>query len=396
VTAAPHSTGYIHHALFYDSTDALLATAVPFLRAGLNAGEPAILVCRHGPNSALTDALGADPDVTVFDRAAVYTRTAHAVANYRQMMRRHTPAGTRRVRLVGEVAFGADPKTWPEWMQFEAIVNAALSPYPLSSVCAYDTRSLPDPVLASAEHTHPLLLTPSGGRPSPHYRPPAAFLRQFAGVDPDPLETTAATYTLDLTGLIQLADLRHQLRTAQALSSLPTSSRSNLVAAVAEIAANGLIHGRPPVRVRLWVTPTRVLCAVTDQGPGFDDPLAGYAPADTGHPLRAGAGLWLARQSCDRLDMTTAPDGFTVRLSVTVPPDGADRRHGIQARAEAAQRRAYIARARADELQRRHDEIETQLLARLRRQRYRRSTAGRGDAARDHRRSEATPPSDSP
>jgi hypothetical protein len=75
-----------------------------------------------------------------------------------------------------------------------------------------------------------------------------------------------------------------------------------------------------------------VLCAVTDQGPGFDDPLAGYAPLDTRHLDRGGAGLWLARQCCDRLDMSTDPDGFTVRLSIAIPgPDHGDSGTNIRA-----------------------------------------------------------------
>ncbi|MEV8503834.1 anti-sigma factor RsbA family regulatory protein [Actinoplanes sp. NPDC051475] len=361
---APHSTGYDHHVLFCDSTDALLAGAVPFLRAGLDAGEPAVLVCGRDASAALADAVGGGPQVTVVDRASVHTRTAHAVASYRQIMRRHAAAGSRRVRLVGEVAFGADPETWREWIRFEAVANAALISYPLSGVCAYDTRSLPEPLLAGAEQTHPLLLTPGGSRPNPRYQDPAAFLRHSADVDPDPLPSTSATATIDLTSPGRIAEMRHELRAGDVLSGLPPLSRSDLIAAVAEVAANGLTHGRPPVRVRLWANPHRVLCTVTDQGSGFDDPLAGYAPADTGHrPLRSGAGLWLARQCCDRLDMTTTPAGFEVRLSVTVPTGGpaGHSQYGTQARAEAAQRRAV-------QLRERLRQIEARLVDRQRRQ----------------------------
>ena len=81
--------------------------------------------------------------------------------------------------------------------------------------------------------------------------------------------------------------------------------------------SNALRHGRPPVDVRLWTTPTRLVCAVTDRGNGFDDPLAGYVPYDDDHTR---AGLWLARRSCDSLDYVATPDGFTARLTTDLPP----------------------------------------------------------------------------
>jgi anti-sigma regulatory factor (Ser/Thr protein kinase) len=365
--SAPTGTGHRHHALFYDSTDALLTAAVPFLRAGLDAGEAAVLVCRRDRNALLADALGDHPRLTIVDQADVYTRTGNAMAMYRRMMRRHIAAHTYRVRVVGEVAFGTDPSTWAEWIRFEAVVNAALAPYPLSSVCAYDTCALPEPVLTGARHTHPLLLTSTTERPNPDYVAPVPFLRRCTTVEPDPLQTTAPTHAFDdLTDPNQIADVRHQLGTTAFLSAMPAQTRSDLVAAVAEVAANGLIHGRPPVRVRIWLTPTRVLCTVTDHGPGFDDPLAGYPPRYTSNPHHAGAGLWLARQTCDRLDMTTTPDGFTVRLSTAIPTTSQPmhRPGTAQARGEATQRQVHNARARAEQLQRRLDEIDAQILAR--------------------------------
>jgi anti-sigma regulatory factor (Ser/Thr protein kinase) len=57
----------------------------------------------------------------------------------------------------------------------------------------------------------------------------------------------------------------------------------------------------------------RFVCELTDRGPGFDDPLAGYLPPRDGNP---GAGLWIARQATSRLDMIRAADGMTLRLWV--------------------------------------------------------------------------------
>ena len=68
------------------------------------------------------------------------------------------------------------------------------------------------------------------------------------------------------------------------------------------------------MRIRLWSTARQTVCTVTDAGPGFDDPLAGYLPAHGGDMSRGGMGLWLARQLCDQVTLARTPDGFTVRL----------------------------------------------------------------------------------
>ncbi|BFU45071.1 anti-sigma factor RsbA family regulatory protein [Krasilnikovia sp. MM14-A1004] len=340
--------GCLHHVLFFDSAAALAAAAVPFLRGGLDAGDAAVLVCRRDRNVMLAEALGGDSRLLVLDQAAVYTRSANAVAAYRRMMLRHTGSG--RLRLVGEVDFDGGPTSWSEWTRFEAVVNAALAPYPLSSVCAYDTGAMPGPVLASAAHTHPLLLTGPESTPNPAYIPPAQLLHKLPAIGPDPLQDTDPTYAFGaLTEPAQLADLRRHLRDG-VLAGLPTATRTDLVTAIAEVVTNGLVHGRPPVRVELWAAPTRILCTVTDRGAGFDDPLSGYVPHDTGDPHRAGVGLWLARQSCDHLDTAVTPKGFTVRLSSAVPVCAARSPVAAAARAEAARRRAHKARARAEHL----------------------------------------------
>ena len=110
------------------------------------------------------------------------------------------------------------------------------------------------------------------------------------------------------------------MRAALDGSGEPGQLRSRFAAAVAEVLLNALRHGRPPVAVRLWVTPTRLECTVTDRGDGFDDPLAGYILPGNGFPP-AGAGLWLVRQACDTLEAfrTGTGTGFAVRLATGLP-----------------------------------------------------------------------------
>ncbi|MDG4801890.1 ATP-binding protein [Micromonospora sp. WMMD980] len=83
--------------------------------------------------------------------------------------------------------------------------------------------------------------------------------------------------------------------------------------AVSEVVGNALRHGTPPVRLRLWSAPDRIVVAVHDRGPGPKDPYAGLLPAGDG--TEGGLGLWITHQSCDHVTHHRDADGFTIRLT---------------------------------------------------------------------------------
>lgn len=307
---------FLHDALFYSSDDELLAAAVPFLRAGLDLGGLAMVVCMPRNAALLADGLDGDPRLRLLPHAEVYQRRTPAVISaYRRMMERERATGTGRIRLVGEIDFADQPANWTEWSRYEAVCNVALAPYRLWGMCLYDTRRLPREVLVAAELTHPHVVTASSRTSNPRYVDPADFLRRSTPAGPDPLEATRPT--LDSDGLIDLALLRRDIRTALAGSALCAEAADDLMLAISELVTNAILHGRPPVRVRLWSTSNRLLCTITDQGTGFNDPFAGYLPAGGKYLGHGGRGLWLARQLCDQLDTYRTPEGFTVRLTIS-------------------------------------------------------------------------------
>ena len=55
---------------------------------------------------------------------------------------------------------------------------------------------------------------------------------------------------------------------------------------------------------------------MSDHGAGLDDPLAGYLPPRQGYAH--GAGLWVARQMTDRLEMISTSQGLTTRLWIAL------------------------------------------------------------------------------
>jgi anti-sigma regulatory factor (Ser/Thr protein kinase) len=82
-------------------------------------------------------------------------------------------------------------------------------------------------------------------------------------------------------------------------------SFNELVVAVNEVVVNGIVHGSPPVHVRLWTELDTLTCQVADSGPGLRDRLTGYRRPDMSGPR----GLWLARQFVDDLLIGDAPGG---------------------------------------------------------------------------------------
>jgi anti-sigma regulatory factor (Ser/Thr protein kinase) len=96
---------------------------------------------------------------------------------------------------------------------------------------------------------------------------------------------------------------------------------ADLVLAAQELAANAVRHGRAvaasPGRLRLWREDSRVVCEVTDRGPGMADPAnVGREKAAIG--ASAGRGLWIVRQIADGVDITSGPDGVTVRMTLAL------------------------------------------------------------------------------
>jgi anti-sigma regulatory factor (Ser/Thr protein kinase) len=92
------------------------------------------------------------------------------------------------------------------------------------------------------------------------------------------------------------------------LYGLPEDRADNLTLAVNELAANPLRHSHGGGTLRIWHTPTELVCQITDQG-WIEDPLAGRRPpvSDQG-----GQGLWLVNQLCDLVQRRSGPSGTTI------------------------------------------------------------------------------------
>jgi anti-sigma regulatory factor (Ser/Thr protein kinase) len=95
-------------------------------------------------------------------------------------------------------------------------------------------------------------------------------------------------------------------------AGLPPHRVTDLVIAVAELAANTLAHTSGPGTLTLWATDGEVICQVQDQGQ-ITDPLAGRVRPAPDAP-GGGRGLWVVHQVCDRVEIRSGQAGTTVRV----------------------------------------------------------------------------------
>ena len=318
-TAFPDTPGvvagsrFVHDALFFSSTDELAAATIPFVREGLAAGDAVVVTASATTADLVRAAVDGDERVRVLERGDAYARrTPAAVTVFRRLADELAATGVARVRVVGETDFGRTEREWLEWQRYEAVLNDALAAWPLWGLCVFDTTRLPDQVLESVARTHPTVVAGRTRTANPRFVDPAEYLRRLPE-PPEPLQATRPRLAVD-----DVADpiaLRHAVATELAAVRGPREVVEDFLLAVDEMTSNAFRHGGPPVGLRLWTSAERVVCTVSDSGPGLTDPFAGYGPAHGEDLSRGGMGLWLARQLCDHVDIRTGPDGVTVRLT---------------------------------------------------------------------------------
>jgi anti-sigma regulatory factor (Ser/Thr protein kinase) len=302
-----HNDQYRHTVLVYDSDDQMVGAVAPYLEAGLAAGEPTLAVLNRLNWAILREALGPAADRVVYtDSDSFYTRPIAALAAYDAALRGHAAAGDPPVRVVGELPWGPTEREWREWMGYEALLNASLSHHAATVLCSYDARILPDHLVDTALRTHPR--TDADGEPhaNDRYESPEEVLRGLA-MPPAEIEPPPA---LEMTD--DVAVFRERLGAALAKAGVRERRALDMLLAATELFTNAWRHGGGPTALAAGITDGWFVFQVVDDGPGLDDPLAGYLPP--GRAPGIGTGLWVARQLVSRLELIPREPGLTARL----------------------------------------------------------------------------------
>jgi anti-sigma regulatory factor (Ser/Thr protein kinase) len=300
-------TAFRHEALLYAGADEFLEGTASFLRAGAEAGEPALAVLSAPKLAALRSELGAQAAAVRFaDMAEVGSNPARIIGAWRDFADEH---GSRAIRGVGEPIWAErTPAELVECQRHESLLNLAFADRPgFHLVCPYDVAALPAEVLEEAERSHPVLGRNGEHRESPRCR----SLDEVAAPFADPLPEPPPDFTSQVFQRATLAALRHFVARRARDAGLPARATEELVLAVSEIATNSVLHGGGGGILRMWRAEDALVCEVADRG-RIESPLAGRERPDCTDV--GGHGLWLANQVCELVQIRTYDTGNAVRL----------------------------------------------------------------------------------
>lgn len=306
-----------HEAILYRGESQFLERVVPFVRDGLAAGEPTLVMVNRQKIQALREIIGADRDglVEYRDMEFVGANPARIIPAWHAFSVAGTHRGAVRMRGVGEPIWpGRAAAQLEECHWHEALINRAFARLQgFWLICPYDIAALDPSVLSDARYTHPLV---TDGMPIHSYSTEAA--RQEFVVPTAPLASplpppdgVVAEVAFDAG---TLGTVRAMVATKGAQAGLLPSRLDDLILAVSEVATNSIIHGGGQGLARLWVDGGDVVCEVSDRGV-ISDPLVdrqrpGANPSEP-------RGLWTVNQLCDLVQVRSSREtGSVVRLLV--------------------------------------------------------------------------------
>jgi anti-sigma regulatory factor (Ser/Thr protein kinase) len=298
---------FVHPALFYADEREYLAGTVPFLRAGLEAGEPAAVAVPGENLGLIRDALGdAAGAVRFLDMREAGRNPGRIIPGVLRAFADAQPPGTR-VRIIGEPIWaGRTPAEYPACVQHEALINAAFQGRTATILCPYDILRLEPRVIADAHATHPTVVQGGSGQEqhSRAYAPSDVVARYNEPLPPVP---DGVAFGFDEASLFAA---RHLAAEEAARLGLTPARTEDLALVTAELTTNSVVHGGGSGALRVWAEDGHVVCEVRDKG-RLTDPLAGRRPAS--RDQRGGRGLLVVNLVTDLVRVHTGPDGTTVR-----------------------------------------------------------------------------------
>jgi anti-sigma regulatory factor (Ser/Thr protein kinase) len=314
---APDATSkpavFRHDALLYAGELQFVTQTSAFVRDALEREEAILVAVIEPRQSLLRDALGDDAKhVEFFDMWHVGRNPARIIPAWQRWSERNARAG-RPFRGIGEPIWAArDPQALLECQIHEQLLNTAFDHGPAwRLLCPYDTEALPESVIARAHDTHPSVVDSGGHQYSKSYpHPELTFSAMFGGVLPEPDPARIIYQTA--FGVDDIPAIRATLTSHAWTLGLTDQSATDLVLVVNELATNSVRHGGGRGTLRVWRDQDGVVCEVRDRGLVVD-PLIGRRRPDPA--ADGGAGLWLANQICDLVQIrSTAEAGTTVRV----------------------------------------------------------------------------------
>ena len=302
---------FAHEALFYRDEDDFLTGTTRFVAEGVRAGEPVLVAVPEARIALLRERLdGKADEVHFIDMTEAGRNPGRIIPGVLRAFADTQPAG-RRVRIIGEPIWaGRSATEYPACAQHEALINTAFAGRHATILCPYDVDRLPEPWIADAYRTHPVVQDGPTSWSSPHYGDPRAVAADFNR----PLPAPPAHARVVAVERQALPDIR-RLVTVEAMDAgLGTERAEDLTLAVHELAANTLRHSGGAGTLALWAGGELFCCQLSDGG-HIADPMAGRIPVPA-RQAGGGRGLLLVNQVCDLVRIHTGPGGTTIRVQM--------------------------------------------------------------------------------
>jgi anti-sigma regulatory factor (Ser/Thr protein kinase) len=318
VRLPPTGQSFRHDVLAYRGDEDFVDRTGSFILDALSNDEPVMVVVTRNKIELLRDAVGDDArNVRFADMWSVGRNPARIIPAWAAFVDEQASSG-RMFRGVGEPVWaGRTPEELVECERHEALLNVAFGRGPAWWLaCPYDLDSLDPVIIEGAEHNHPSALDRHWRRQNPSYLGTRSFVEPFdAPLSPPPETVDEATFGGGSVGGPSPSDVRRFVRDAAFVRGLRSQRLDDLVLAASEATANSVQHGGGRGSVRVWSTPSTIVCEVADAG-RFDDPLVGRRRP--GGASTSGHGVWIIHQVCDLVQIRTFVDSSVVRMHMYV------------------------------------------------------------------------------
>ncbi len=297
-----------HSALYYRDAEGFLAGTLPFIVAGLDAGEPVAVAVSKPRAESIERSLGAEGErVRFVDVCTLARNPARIIAFWREFLDSHAPDGLA-ARGVNELTWaGRSPAELSECERTELLLDPAFTDSSAwRLLCAYDLAALDQLAIDAARRRHPLIEREGGSCVSEGYESNGA-----GAVFDGALAAPGASPERIAFGAGDLASVRARVSSRAAQARLAGERVEDLVLAINELVTNSVQYGAGGGQLLIWQETEVLMCEVRDRG-RIEDPLVGRL-----RPRRdqsGGRGLWLVNQLCDLVQIRVAPAGTVVRV----------------------------------------------------------------------------------
>ena len=178
-----------HIAHFFRGEHERLAVLLPFLQAGLKAGDQCILVAEESATGLIRNhlkALGVDVGAALASRQLLLSNGGPDIEEMRSMFEELVSesrnAGREVIRIGGDMTWAlAKMPTAEKLMEWEAFYDRHVGPLAtFVALCQYDHSRFGGSVIMAALQTHPLSIIGNIVQDNPFHRDPGEVLKELS------------------------------------------------------------------------------------------------------------------------------------------------------------------------------------------------------------------------